>query len=259
MVEGRRPIAVEALRAGASPLAALAEAAEEPYSWHGSSPFEPGPRAGDSGGGAFDLELARDSQYAVEWLGQWPEPLPTRSPKADIARWCEEARGDRETSAWWSIPLAPNVLVTSSAVDQVPLLLLVNEDDWGRENAIVHHVKTSDAAHIFEIDGPDAWTALVQRSPMEVTAAKGSSWGSSAPGATWFLPDWSAIAREFDGVHLSIGGYLDTAGIPLPVDGGMTMLAGMSPDSTVWLRGPLVTDRSYRVWRPGDEWIVKPD
>ncbi|WP_416264093.1 hypothetical protein ACNANV_15100 [Curtobacterium flaccumfaciens pv. flaccumfaciens] len=258
MVQSRRPIAIGALRAGASPLAALAEAAEEPYLWQGSSSLRHSQRAGGSGGDAFDLELARDSQYAVEWLGQWREPLPTGSPDVDIARWCEQACGDHETPAWWSIPLAPNVLVTSSAVDQIPLLLLVNEDDWGRENAIVHHVNTPDAAHIYEIDGPDAWTALVQRAPMEVTAARGSSWGGSVPGTAWFLPDWSAIAREFDGVHLSVGGYLDTAGIPLPVDGGMTMLAGMSPDSTVWLRGPLATDRSYRMRRPGDEWIVVP-
>lgn len=251
----RRQVAAESLRGGVSPLEALSEAAEYPYPWQGGSPSTANLPDADRDI-LLELSLEPDAQYAVEWLGEWPEPLPRTSPDDDIIKWCAAARGNEAAAAWWSIPLAPNVLVTSGAVDHRPLLLLACEDDWGRTDAIVHRMELPSAPRVYEVDGPEAWTALVRLAPMDVTTSIGFTWGRGSTATSWYLPDWTLIARDFDAVHLTVDGYLDTAGRPLEVDGGLTMLAGMSPDSTVWLCGPLNPIESHRVHRHAEEWIA---
>jgi hypothetical protein len=51
------------------------------------------------------------------------------------------------------------------------------------------------------------------------------------------LPDWTALSREYDGVHLSWAGFLTTEGYvsDLP-GGGATMLRYWSSERTLWLR-----------------------
>ncbi|HVC23359.1 MAG TPA: hypothetical protein VNH82_08060 [Candidatus Dormibacteraeota bacterium] len=51
------------------------------------------------------------------------------------------------------------------------------------------------------------------------------------------LPDWAAVAREYDGVHLSWAGFLTAEGFvsDLP-DRGATMLRYWSSERTLWLR-----------------------
>lgn len=48
-----------------------------------------------------------------------------------------------------------------------------------------------------------------------------------------------AVAADYDAVHLTVAGYVSTAGRALPVDGACTMLAGWDPDQTFWLTGTL--------------------
>ena len=49
------------------------------------------------------------------------------------------------------------------------------------------------------------------------------------------IPDWSAVARHVDGVHLSVRGYLRTAGRAIAVDEERaSVLAGWDPDRTFW-------------------------
>jgi hypothetical protein len=49
------------------------------------------------------------------------------------------------------------------------------------------------------------------------------------------IPDWPAVAEEYDAVHVSVWGWLTTAGRPVAVDGAASLLAGWSPDATFWL------------------------
>jgi hypothetical protein len=51
---------------------------------------------------------------------------------------------------------------------------------------------------------------------------------------SWLTPDWSAVAADYDGVHLSVPGYLTTAGRYLAVGQSCTVLAGWNPDETYW-------------------------
>jgi hypothetical protein len=50
------------------------------------------------------------------------------------------------------------------------------------------------------------------------------------------LPDWDAVAHDFDGVHLSWAGFLTTEGFVSDLtDGGVTMLRYWGSERTLWL------------------------
>ena len=52
------------------------------------------------------------------------------------------------------------------------------------------------------------------------------------------IPDWQAMAADWDGVHLTISGYLAAATTLIDVsDGTASVIAGWGPDATVWLTG----------------------
>jgi hypothetical protein len=64
------------------------------------------------------------------------------------------------------------------------------------------------------------------------------------------MPDWPAVAEDWDAVHLSVAGYLTTAGRALAVDEGTaTVLAGWPPDATFWLADVLRVLGSATSWR----------
>ena len=66
------------------------------------------------------------------------------------------------------------------------------------------------------------------------------------------MPRWSAIARDWDGVHLSVAGYLATAGRALPVGAARTLLGGWNPDETYWLTDVLSPRGPASVWHNPD-------
>ena len=73
------------------------------------------------------------------------------------------------------------------------------------------------------------------------------------------MPDWKALAADFDAVHVSVSGYLTSAGIeiPLPERDGATVLAGWGPDVTWWLDpGSIRIDDVPVLWRRDNEWWV---
>jgi hypothetical protein len=51
----------------------------------------------------------------------------------------------------------------------------------------------------------------------------------------WLIPDWSAVAVDWDGVHISFGAYLSAAYRSSDLDNATTMLTGWNPDETAWL------------------------
>ncbi|PYH01852.1 DUF1990 domain-containing protein [Arthrobacter stackebrandtii] len=63
------------------------------------------------------------------------------------------------------------------------------------------------------------------------------------------MPDWSAFKDKYDGVHLTVGGYLATAGVAIPVDGACSsVLAGWDPDATFWFRDVAAEAESVQRW-----------
>lgn len=203
----------------------------------------------------------RGTQHVVRWVTGRPAGPPA-STLATV-RVVREAIEDDERRAydrpqdpaapfighWWSAPIHhPEELISSTraidGVDIVGLMLVEDGPDW--EEADVRALTVDDGCRVYEVDGPEAWTALVAAYPLEVTRSRRHDWwratGRAGP---WHLPDWERVAADYDGVHLTVRGYLTTAGRALELDGTATVLAGWDPDRTFWL-----TD-AVRVAGPG--------
>lgn len=145
---------------------------------------------------------------------------------------------------WWSKPgvwvgregtVRPSSsrrLATLGAVE-----LAAQEDSYGPERAALRQLSpASDDARVYDVQQPRHWQTLVATYPFDVSRSRrGVWWQSTGIDGLWFIPDWQAVANDFDAVHVSVHGYLTTAGETLPVPGGNTVLAGWNPDVTYWL------------------------
>jgi len=193
-----------------------------------------------------------------------------------LARWRQdalaaEARADREhrtdpgaawSGVWWSTP--PSVIPrTSRRLGPLPVGLLLVEDSLGWDSARVTPVAVPSGARTLEIDGPDVWAELCRRHPLTVTASRRHDWyRTTGRGDTeWLQPDWASVATEFDAVHLTVAGYLATAGRAVPISPTVhSVIAGWDPDATYWLTGGLAATGPTRQWvydRHGDAWVER--
>ena len=121
--------------------------------------------------------------------------------------------------------------------------LYLVEDSLGWTWARCWPVRVANGARVYEVDGPQDWVELVGRYPLKVTEGRRHDWQRvTGRDGAWVIPDFLAVAGDYDAIHLSLVGYLSTAGRTLPVGGQHTMLAGWSPDETWWLN-----DRPVRV------------
>ncbi|MEZ2372216.1 hypothetical protein [Arthrobacter sp. RCC_34] len=196
------------------------------------------------------------------------------------------------TGEWWSTP--PSGLIVSCPAWPAamtdpqhgphpgePTGLRLVEDPLGWKRARVYRLvspRPPEELRLFVIDGPQDWAWLCARYPFEVSATKRHDWhrvtGAIEP---WLIPDFDAMAAEFDAVHLTLRGYLSSAGIAIPVprlldpgEGpevldeelparpplGHSVIAGWAPLSTYWLVNARADPDSGTPWE-GDgqrEW-----
>ncbi|TQF66380.1 hypothetical protein FK531_17905 [Rhodococcus spelaei] len=199
----------------------------------------------------------------------WSElPLRIRRVDGHLERWRADALTnerrfreyliddpDRQIGGeWWSTPITGGTPVTSRARDGLGALeLLLEEDDISDgKNARVWPVRIDGTPRIYEITSPAAWAHLVDTYPLPVPASRRSDWyATTGEHHDWFIPDWLAVAADYDAVHLTVHGYLTTPGIaiPLAAHAGATVLGGWNPDATFWLRGDhIVVDGDPTEW-----------
>ncbi len=198
--------------------------------------------------------LDRFAQCAVVWHTDGVPNEARTGGRVELDAWraaaaAEEAGARRDrpqdpvasfSGTWWSTPPWAIARTTRHRGKAGPVGFLV-EDGFGWERATVCPVAVPVDARVVEIDGPAAWAALCRRYPLEVTASRRHDWYrvTGADPGTWVQPDWAAVAQDVDGVHLTVGGYLTTAGLLVPIaEGVASVLAGWDPDATFWLTGP---------------------
>ena len=110
---------------------------------------------------------------------------------------------------------------------------------------------------IWNVDHPSDWVRLVETYPRVATRPH-SGWELPGPNqhpsdtrmlrsletqhavrvevSRHVLPDWAAVAHDFDAVHLSWAGFLTTEGFVSDLtDGGVTMLRYWGSERTLWL------------------------
>jgi hypothetical protein len=105
------------------------------------------------------------------------------------------------------------------------------EDGYGDTEAVVRPLVLAENARVFEIDEPGAWQRLVTDYPGTATAPYRHTWAWTGWDGEWLVPRWPAVAADWDGVHLSVAGYLSTAGRLLLVRSARTLLAGWNPSA----------------------------
>jgi hypothetical protein len=81
----------------------------------------------------------------------------------------------------------------------------------------------ADDARVFEVDGPLAWRWLCRRYPAQV--ARGE-----------VLPDWTAVANDWAGVHVSVGGLVTAHGVAVGSASSWSTVRGWDAEGTLWLR-----------------------
>ncbi len=217
------------------------------------------------------LELS--SQVFVERAERSVEAVPVFQGARDVLEvWREQVtgpgtrhRGHWVGGPWWSTPqwgvlakdlerYGPHPPVVAATTQSRPGLgaigLLLEEDAHGDSSARCWPVRPSRPVRVFEIDGADEWIELSSTYGIDVTGKRIAHW-SIATGLDrrWIIPDWSAVASDYDAVHLTLNGYLTTSGRALSMDAeSATFLAGWSPDVSFWLADALEVVSPPQSW-----------
>jgi hypothetical protein len=203
------------------------------------------------------------AQQYVEWSGRGGSPPSVTGAaaelaalRADLVKEDQEARSrPRDVTApwsgrWWSTPVhsrLPSTTRTVPGIGAVGLALV--EDELGWEQARCWPVRPRSGARIYEVSRPADWAELVARYPIDVTNSRRHDWWrATGQDRRWLIPDFAAVAADYDAVHVSAMGYLATAGRALPVGDACTVLAGWDPDKTYWLTDVLTLAGPATSW-----------
>jgi hypothetical protein len=223
-------------------------------------------------------------QRYAQFLGDRPFDEPLLSGAAGrVAAWRadtlrrEESLRATDTAAplgewsgqWWSDPAMSGLPITTRALPGLGATrLALVEDGLGWKSARCWPLRPRAGARVYEVDGPAAWAALVARYPLDLTMSRRHDWWRATGRAgRWLIPDYQAVAADYDGVHLTVLGYLTTAGVALPAgsadrddpDGddpggeARTLLAGWEPDATWWLTDCLAPAGPPEDWAADDQ------
>jgi hypothetical protein len=162
------------------------------------------------------------------------------------------------SGTWWSGPLGGTVWTSRGNIGDLPAVgLACAGDSLGEEEFEVWAVGIDPDARVYEVHEPGDWGRLAATHPRDVTASRRNDWrGWTGREGRWILPDWRSVAAQWDGVHVSVAGYLGTAGLAVESGGGSaTLLAGWDADQTLWLRDVFTDTRRLTTWHgtPGPE------
>ena len=209
--------------------------------------------------------VALDRQCYVQWTDEYSLQPPSLTAAAEkLARWKASAVADEHQAAdrpwdptahlsgrWWSTPALSDLVTTTRSITGLGATkLMLVEDSLGWKRARVWPLAPAPGSRLYELSDPTAWTDLVARYPMDVSLSKRHDWWrTTGVDGPWLMPDWSAVATDYDGVHLTVRGYLTTAGRCLAVGQSGTVLAGWNPDETYWLNDVLSPVTAPSEWQ----------
>jgi hypothetical protein len=209
-------------------------------------------------------------QRCTQFLDEQPQPEPQLTGTGErVQAWLADARDD-EVSAhdrpedpaapysghWWSSPALSGLPVTTRRLPTLGAIGLgLIEDGHGLRLARCWPVAPQGGDRVYEIHGPEHWAGLVDRYPLDVSRSRRHDWWRVTEWTgRWLIPNYAAVAADWDAIHVSVAGYLTTAGVAVPTaDGARTMLAGWDPDATWWLSDVLALASPPEVWRADDK------
>jgi len=197
---------------------------------------------------------------------RWEPPLP--DGQAGLLRPLAEVVASASAASWWWEPAdlrhqrwvgCDHHRTLRRGADVARAVEAAEEDPLGEEEFEVWAVGIDPDARVYEVHEPGDWGWLAATHPRDVTASRWHDWGGwTGREGRWILPDWRSVAAQWDGVHVSVAGYLSTAGMAVESGGGggsATLLAGWDADQTLWLRDVFTDTRQVTTWHgtPGPE------
>lgn len=213
----------------------------------------------------WSTPLACEAQYVVGFAGIPEGNAVASAASKTLEQWRAEqvneedsAQRDRPADpraawggTWWSKPPTGLTRTTRTLGAGGPAGLWLVEDSMGWEKAAVRQIHVPVDARAYEIDSPEAWSDLCWRYPLDVTASRRHDWYRiTGRSCRWVIPDWVQVAQDFDAVHLTVAGYLSTAGRAVPVEADrMSVLAGWDPDQNFWLTEVAHDESTHQAWR----------
>jgi hypothetical protein len=226
----------------------------------------------------WSAPVERDRQQYVEWLDEHDYSPALTGAAAELAAWRSDMLEDERSAQkrpedpsaafggnWWSAPIPSLLPETTRSIPGIGAVgLVLVEDGFGWRNACCWPVRPQPGARIYEIFGPAQWINLVGSYPLDVSKARRHEWWKVTGWAgSWFIPDFAAVAADYDAAHVSIAGYLATAGRALPVGDARTVMAGWDPDQTFWLADVLAYAGPATHWVDQDRqpfgWTLVPE
>ncbi len=207
-------------------------------------------------------------QRYTQFLDDYSSPEPRLTGAARLVRaWLADTRADERSAhdrpddpgpysgQCWSSPAHSGLPVTTRGLPSLGAAgLTLVEHGLRGHSARCWPVAPQDGASVYEVCGPGQWAELVDRYPLDVSKSRRHHWRRTTGRAgCWLIPDYAAVAEDWDGIHVSVAGYLTTAGIAIPADGSAsTMLACWDPDATWWLNDVLSFTSPPEDWREDD-------
>lgn len=178
----------------------------------------------------------------------------------EVGRYRDRHPGIRVGGTWWVAPGTAGLHKTTRALgDAGSASLWLTEDEVGWESADLMPCTIDPTARVVEIASPSDWARLVQAYPLDVTQSRRPDWYESLDphDGGWLIPDWSAVARDYEGVHVSVLAWLMTSGQAVPAGPrATTTMAGWDPDATWWLADVVRPAGTAHRWLRRDEaWV----
>lgn len=202
----------------------------------------------------FDAPFDGDDQWELWWRDGHHDEAPAPPSSRVLRSWAEQTRQEEARrhvggGRWWSSPPFGLPVTTTLLPDGTPAGLHFMEDSFGWNQARCRRVEVPDSPCVLEITGPQDWAGLCRRFPLEVTNQKRYNWAQcTGREGRWVVPDYEGVAEHYDAVHLTVRGYLTTAGLAVPVDEGRaSVLAGWAPEETYWFRD-IAAGEEVRDW-----------
>jgi hypothetical protein len=169
-------------------------------------------------------ELDRSNQV---WLSPTSEPPEPSRLIPDLNRFHGEA--PKPKRAFWTSTRVPKAIS--------PWLHWVQfGEDRRRAPYSLWRVVVPATARVAEIHSPQAWSELARAYPSALVGYTFTGQKHPLESATRLDPDWSKVSRDWDGVHLSVGGWLMAEDVPTESGGVTTELRGWNMESTAWFR-----------------------
>jgi hypothetical protein len=260
VLDGQQAAAAQALAAAGSallPIAPALAAAPAARWW-----WEPVNRGGQRWIGAEGSAPARVAAIAA---GIRQSTAAEQEEEQDLARRSGGRSRHRSpklpaSGTWWSAPLGGTVSTTAGPVDVLPAVELgCASDGAGEEMAEIWAVEIDDGARAGDRQRRRLGSASRRVSPGCHGLTPGRLGRLNRSVCPWVLPDWPAVARDWDGIHLSVGGHLTASGRALAAGRATTILAVWEPDQAFWLNEVFTWVEHLASWRGGTGSEAMPD